>query len=316
MPRSRGLNVKRINTRVCSNSEVTAVGLNSDGSTVLASFKGGPVKQQWVESWDMRSDKSLAKVAGHSAVFHPTEKSLLVAKEVSTTIHGAINYVYGSSVALRGWTNGKTQIEFKDAIGDPLAISPDGRFVAAGTSRNRLAIYNAASGHMAGLIMSHFDQITHAIFTPDNNSVVTLSKDSTVRISYINGPSRAKMVVDTSQTPQALAITPDGKAIVSIWGSAVNIWYPDGGDLTTYSLNAVRQLEGWPLTISSDCQYLVCRTDGGFDISDVFSGEVLANIAIPTSPVTSAAISGNNGVVAIGKLDGTVEVFGVSPVSA
>jgi hypothetical protein len=83
--------------------------------------------------------------------------------------------------------------------------------------------------------------------------------------------------------------------------------------LAYYDLDAVRQIEGWPLNISPDCRYVVCRTEDGVDVMDVETGSFLADYPLPAGHhlVTSAAFSHNARWLTIGDYHGRVTVLEV-----
>jgi WD40 repeat protein len=162
--------------------------------------------------------------------------------------------------------------------------------------------------------MSHIDKVTHAAFMPDQK-LVTLSRDGTVRIT---DPRTSKTVAKLeiegtgSTNPRLLAVSPNGRTIVSLWGTTVHIWLPQANHLTSYNLTSTRTTEGWPLSISPDARWMLSRTETGFDIVDVASGRIAWEVHEDGGVgdmVTAASFSADTTVLILGRMNGSVEVW-------
>ena len=58
-----------------------------------------------------------------------------------------------------------------------LALSPDGRRLAAGTSDGRITIWDVASHQELAMLEGHKEEVTQLAFTPDGDHLVSASKD-------------------------------------------------------------------------------------------------------------------------------------------
>ena len=58
-----------------------------------------------------------------------------------------------------------------------LALSADGRRLAAGTSDGRITIWDVASHQQVAMLEGHQDSVTQLAFTPDGDHLVSVSKD-------------------------------------------------------------------------------------------------------------------------------------------
>lgn len=187
----------------------------------------------------------------------------------------------------------------------PLAFSHDTHWLAIAGSRGRIALFDVRSGgalEKTILLNIHLDDVSLAVFTPDNSSLVTASRDGTIRLTnHHEQKSIAKLETDTWQKPLLLGVTPNSDVIVSIWGDTVFHWNHATAVLESYSLATRRQREGWPMAMSADCMFLCCRTDDGVDVSDLYSGRVLHTIKFQRGFATSAAFSWDGKYLILGK---------------
>ena len=62
------------------------------------------------------------------------------------------------------------------------AISPNGTYLANGTEEGHIYIWDAHSGDLLQSLPGHYDDITHLYWTEDSKSLVSTSKDGTIRL--------------------------------------------------------------------------------------------------------------------------------------
>jgi hypothetical protein len=304
-------------TRSCSRSEITAVGVSAGPTpSVYAIYPMTQASQSWIDVFDLTTQNALCMVSGSHAIFSPQGDRLATLKDMVVKLSGGVEYHHASVVVVRDLA-GKAVAELKDAHAPPLAWSRDGEMLAAsegtGPGVGRVGVWDVSSGTRAGRVMSHIDTVTHASFTPEHN-LVTLSRDGTARLTNVRAAktiSRLEVGAGTGGNPRTLAVTPDGSTVASVWGTAVQVWLPRGSHITSYSLNSVRATEGWPLGISPDGRYMVCRTEDGFDIMDVASGAISCEHKTSVL-VTAGAFSSDSKVLLLGTIDGNIEVWDLS----
>jgi WD40 repeat protein len=304
--------------RSCARSEILAVGV-SDGPApaAYAIYPMAQTSQSWVDVFDLHTQRAQSMMSGTHAVFSPHGDRIATLRDSTVKLNGGVEYHYGSTVVIKDVATGKTLAELKDAHAPPLAWSRDGEMLAAsegtGPGVGRVGVWDVSSGTRAGRVMSHIDTVTHASFTPEHN-LVTLSRDGTARLTNVRAAktiSRLEVGAGTGGNPRTLAVTPDGSTVASVWGTAVQVWLPRGSHITSYSLNSVRATEGWPLGISPDGRYMVCRTEDGFDIMDVASGAISCEHKTSVL-VTAGAFSSDSKVLLLGTIDGNIEVWDLS----
>ncbi|RGP75516.1 wd repeat-containing 67 [Fusarium sporotrichioides] len=294
-------------SRPFSRAEITSVGISPSTSAAFAIYTAAQTVQSWIDVFDLKNGNGYSKTSGSRAVFSPNGSRLATVRDWTVQLTGGVDFHHSSTVFLRDYVNGKTACELKEAKGEPIAWSRDGRLVAVGEANDRVGVYDVKNGTRVGMVLSHIDAITHAAFLPDS-SLVTISRDGTLRITNTTTcKTIRRLEMDGSNNPRALAVSPDGRRIVSIWGTYVHIWMPSANDLTSYNLNAVRSYEGWPLAISPNCRYMLCRTEDGFDIMDVATGSVVYD-ETTEEMVMSGAFAEDGRTLVLGRMDGVVEV--------
>ncbi len=165
------------------------------------------------------------------------------------------------------------------------------------------------------VLMGHMDEVTQVEFLPKRwaggqVAVVSAGRDGYVRVTGLeSGRTLKKIAVAARGAADMMRIAPDGKLVVTVWGRDVVLWYLDSGRVHTYNLDAVRQYECWPLCLSPDCRYLVCRTDEGVDVSDVQTGRFRGECAWPGKPITAAVVNDDGTLLAVGDIGGRIQVY-------
>ena len=123
---------------------------------------------------------------------------------------------------------------------------------------------------------------------------------------------RIEVGAGRAAAPSLLRVSPDGALVATVWGRDVVLWHLDTGRVRAYSLTVVRPAaEGWPLCISPDCRYLACRTEDGFDVSDLDTGRFRGEFAWSGPTVTAAAFDSTGTRLAVGDFAGNLEMFEV-----
>ncbi|KAJ6784509.1 hypothetical protein PWT90_10260 [Aphanocladium album] len=189
----------------------------------------------------------------------------------------------------------------------PLCFSRDGGRLAVTTGRHRVALLDAAHQFAMrtdeGLLTAHADEVTLATFTPDSHALVTASRDGTVRLTDpLSMEPLGKLDTGAWKRPALLGVTPDSNVVVSVWGAdLVYRWNHTTGAVDSFAIGARRVREGWPVALSPDCRFLVCRNDQGADISDAHSGKVLFTVHFNKGFLTAAAFTKDSRYVALAK---------------
>ncbi len=104
-----------------------------------------------------------------------------------------------------------------------LAVSPDGRHIAAGLRDGSVRLYDPEHLVENARLVGHTDRVRDLVFTPDSQHIVSGSYDRTMRMWSVETAKQVAMVQHEKHIFNTLAIAPDGQHVFSAGG----IWKPD-----------------------------------------------------------------------------------------
>ncbi|HEY6689108.1 MAG TPA: hypothetical protein VI094_23185 [Propionibacteriaceae bacterium] len=136
------------------------------------------------------------------------------------------------------WQSGKPpqRLFASDRILTALAISGDGRSVAAGDESNRVIVWDLASGRITARLgsKSAVDQVTRVAYLPQSTLIAAASTDGTVRVFDPAKPEQPLRTLGESGAPQvkALDASADGAHLVTASEDRkVRLWRTTDGTL-------------------------------------------------------------------------------------
>ncbi|NMC80230.1 MAG: WD40 repeat domain-containing protein [Chloroflexi bacterium] len=126
-----------------------------------------------------------------------------------------------------------------------VAISPDGKTIAAGDESGAIHLWNAADGSPLQILHGHTMAVLSLAFSPDGSLLASGSWDHSVRLWNAATWTRTKTLEGHTAGVLALAFTPDGERLIS-WSSQEQplVWAIPGGKADTplyIGINASRQ---------------------------------------------------------------------------
>ncbi len=162
------------------------------------------------------------------------------------------------------------------------------------------------------VLLGHIAEVTQVAVLPGRGelAVVSAGRDGVVRVTSVgSGRTLKKIEVGSAAAPGLMQVSPDGKRVVTVWGRYVVVWYLEPGRVHSYSMDALRPYECWPLCVSPDCRYLVCRTEEGIDVGDVKTGKFRGEFAWKGEPITAAAVNNDGTRLAVGDYGGDIQTY-------
>src|SRR5213082_2932727 len=118
------------------------------------------------------------------------------------------------------------EVAFTEAFDAVLsvAVSPDGRFVAAGSNSGQVRVWHE-EGRVAHLtIRGHTDRVGAIAFSPDGQTLATAGWDGTVRLWDLASGATIWTVRDQNVPVTSLAMSPNGKLMSGSLNGALHFW--------------------------------------------------------------------------------------------
>ncbi|MFF1341500.1 trypsin-like peptidase domain-containing protein [Streptomyces sp. NPDC058290] len=192
-----------------------------------------------------------------------------------------------------------------------VTFSPDGRFLATGSSDNTVRLWDVATGTTRTKLAGHTAPVLSVAFSPDGRTLATGSSDNTVRLwDAATGTTRATLAGHTVPV-LSVAFSPDARTVATGSGdNTVRLWDAATGKL--YATLAGHTDEVLSVAFSPDGRTLATgSSDNTVRLWDVDTGTTRATLAGHTAPVLSVAFSPDGRTLATGSSDNTVRLWGV-----
>jgi WD40 repeat protein/transcriptional regulator with XRE-family HTH domain len=110
-----------------------------------------------------------------------------------------------------------------DAI-QSLAVSPDGRYIAAGSNSGHVRVWRE-EGRVAHLtFQAHTDRVEAMAFSPDRQALVTVSWDGSIKLWEVESGAIIWTTEDEHVPVISLAISPGGKLASGCQDGAIHLW--------------------------------------------------------------------------------------------
>ncbi len=159
---------------------------------------------------------------------------------------------------------------FTEAFGRifALAISPNGRVLAAGDTQGEVRFWSFADGQNAGLLIGHTNSVMCVAFSPDGKRFASGSLDFTIRIWDWQTGQCLNVLAGHHSSVLALAFSPDGKRLASGGQDhTVRLWDVHTGgqiEVMTQHADAVIALAFHPaddILVSGSDDHAICLWD-------------------------------------------------------
>ena len=186
-----------------------------------------------------------------------------------------------------------------------LAFSPDGRWLASGSSDNTVCIWDVHNKKKSRRLTGHAQQV-YTLEWLDEQRIVSGSFDNTLIIWDAGQGRLLYRLQGHTDKVTALAVSPDGKTIASgSFDKTIRLWDGENGRLI--KILAIQNRTVWSLSFSPDGRSLVSGIGGGdaegwFEnrVYEVPSGRLLTTFDQHKNSVFAAAFSPDGRLAATG----------------
>ncbi|MES2788952.1 MAG: c-type cytochrome domain-containing protein, partial [Planctomycetota bacterium] len=219
----------------------------------------------------------------------------------------------GDFRAVKLWKRPENVKRFDIAAGAAVpvvAVTTDGKWLAAGGADNQIRLFNLTDGKPGLVLAGHAGPITSLKFTADNTKLVSGSADKSIRVwNPIDGAVLAR--IDTPAAVTSLTLNQDSTQIIS--GGADNlirVWTVPATPTKQIGATAIPVVA---LQISPDKKWLaVPSAEGKVDLVDLATSQVVKSFAGHTGAITSLGFSANSARLITGGADKTVRIWDVA----
>lgn len=197
------------------------------------------------------------------------------------------------------------------AVVPVVAVTSDGKLLAAGGADNQIRLFNLTDGKPGLVLAGHAGPVSSLKFTADNTKLVSGSADKSIRVwNPVDGAVLAR--IDTPAAVTSLTLNQDSTQIIS--GGADNlirVWTVPAAP--TKQIGAPTAIPVVALQISPDKKWLAVPTaDGKVDLIDLATSMVAKSFAGHAGAVTSVGFSANSARLITGGADKTVRIWDIA----
>lgn len=120
---------------------------------------------------------------------------------------------------------------FDDAF--PVAITPDGLCLVAGTREHLIKVWNLDTGRTLRTLEGHERSVTAVVVTPDNRHIVSGSDDGTIKVWDAASGRLLRTLGGQDRWVRAVEVSRDAQFIASAAGDLVRVWHLETGASVT-----------------------------------------------------------------------------------
>ena len=185
---------------------------------------------------------------------------------------------------------------------ESMVFSPDGKFLATGSSNDTVKLWNVASWTILHVLRGFTWPADHLAFSPDGKILATGWADTAIMLWDVGTGNVLRTLTGHTDGIWSLAFSPDGKQLASgSWDGTVRVWDMASGDM-------LRTVKGnYLAAFSPDGRLLAtASTDNAIYLWDANSGDLLRTLTGHTEQINNLVFSPDGTTLASGSTDETI----------
>ncbi|ELS47155.1 tyrosine kinase family protein [Microcystis aeruginosa FACHB-905 = DIANCHI905] len=195
---------------------------------------------------------------------------------------------------------------------ESVVYSPDGRYLASGSSDNTIKIWEVATGRELRTLTGHYSFVRSVVYSPDGRYLASGSSDNTIKIWEVATEKEFRKLTGHSNIVWSVVYSPDGRYLASgSYDKTIKIWeVATGRELRTLAVHTDLVSS---VVYSPDGRYLASGSwDNTIKIWEVATGRELRTLTGHSDRVESVVYSPDGRYLASGSWDNTIKIWEVA----
>ncbi|MBL26752.1 MAG: hypothetical protein CMM50_04265 [Rhodospirillaceae bacterium] len=192
-----------------------------------------------------------------------------------------------------------------------VVVSPDGQWMATGSSNGKLVLWDLEQGRELRKIQAHAGETLAIAWNRDSNRLITGGADGIVRVWRLDSGAPVAALSGHAGSVRAVALSPDGsRAVTGSDDGTVRVW-----DVAASS-EATRVDAGAPVSavaVNADAATIFAGdADGSVHVLDLATGQAQGDLDIGDGGVRSLALDEAGRILAVGTAGETLQIWNLA----